>query len=106
MIVVTTSWAPVNAFSHPGMKPYTAPASSPARIAAGMAIHGLASARITPAAVAPKAPIRNWPRPPMLKRPALKPMPTASPARISGVASTMVVIQALKLPSDPSTRAQ
>jgi len=37
-------------------------------------------------AIAPIAPIRNWPRPPMLKSPALKPRPTPSPARMSGVA--------------------
>ena len=35
MIVVTTSWAPVEALSTPGMKPQTAPAAMPASSASG-----------------------------------------------------------------------
>ena len=38
MIVVTTSCAPVHAFSAPGMKPHAAPKRAPAPMATGIAI--------------------------------------------------------------------
>ena len=44
MIVVTTSCAPVHAFSAPGMKPHAAPSSAPAATAAGIAMIGGAPA--------------------------------------------------------------
>ncbi len=85
MIVVTTSCAPETALRKPGMKPARAPARAPASKASGMAIHGPVEppiAEIT--ATEAMEPIRNWPRPPMLNSPALKPTATPRPPRISG----------------------
>ena len=79
MIVVTTSWAPVHAFSAPGMKPHAAPKRAPAPMATGIAIQGDAPATAAPTAAAPRAPRRNWPWAPILNSPALKPSPTAMP---------------------------
>ena len=42
------------------------------------------------------APSRNWPWPPMLNRPALKPRPTDRPPRMSGVASASVLTIAVE----------
>ena len=44
-----------------------------------MAISGEPSRNMTPTMTAPRAPMRNWPVAPMLKRPALKASPTDSP---------------------------
>src|SRR5687767_14334246 len=40
----------------------------------------------------------------MLKRPALRPRPTARPPNISGAAETSVLAIALRLPKDPARR--
>ena len=58
----------------------------PARSATGIAMTGLLWLRAAPTAAAATAPMRNWPWPPMLKRPALKQRPTERPTRIRGVA--------------------
>ena len=104
MIVVTTSWAPVHAFSAPGMKPHAAPKRAPAPMATGIAIQGDAPATAAPTAAAPTAPRRNWPWAPILNSPALKPSPTAMPARMSGVAATIVNTMPRTLPNAPSNR--
>ena len=49
-----------------------------------------AVARAAPTPAAAVAASRNWPSPPILNRPALKPIPTASPPRTSGVAWRIV----------------
>jgi len=59
MIVVTTSCAPVQALSAPGMKPHSAPAAAAASIAIGMATSPGAVAKIDPMPAAMTAPIRN-----------------------------------------------
>ncbi len=63
-----------------------APARHAGADAAGMATIGgeAASSRRRPRRR--RAPMRNWPWAPMLKSPALKPRPTASPVRTRGVA--------------------
>ena len=66
-----------------------------------MATHGLASLSAMAATEAHSAPSRNWPCAPMLNRPPLKPMPTARPARISGVALTSVLTIEFSEPTDP-----
>ena len=104
MIVVTTSCAPVHAFSAPGMKPHPAPVRAPAPIATGTAMSGGAPATEAPTAAAPTAPMRNWPCAPMLKSPALKPSPTAKPPRMSGAAATIVKVIPRALPNAPSSR--
>ena len=101
MIVVTTSWAPDHAFKAPGIQPHAAPAAIPASRAAVMAIGAGAVARAAPTPAAAVAARRNWPSPPMLKSPALKPIPTASPPRTSGVASRIVVKIADSDPIEP-----
>ena len=105
MIVVTTSWAPDKAFRAPGIQPQAAPASIPARRAAVIAIGAGAVARAAPTPAAAVAARRNWPCPPMLNRPALKPTPTASPPRTSGVAWRIVLRMADSEPNAPWSRA-
>ena len=95
MIVVTTSWAPVNALSAPGMKPQAAPAMQPARMAVAMASGPGHDATAAPVPADARAPMRNWPSAPMLKRPALNAMPTDSPPRTSGAAWTIVLTRPL-----------
>ena len=76
------------------MKPAAAPKSPPTSRAKGIVIHGPALPPIAVAtAIDPTAPMRNWPRPPMLNSPALKPRAIPSPARINGVAYTSVDVQ-------------
>ena len=94
MIVTTTSWAPVKAFNAPGMNPYNAPPSAPAVIAIVSATGTGRSATAAPASAAKKPPTSTWPVPPMLKSPALKPTPTASPVRTSGPAAAIVFVSA------------
>ena len=94
MIVTTTSWAPVNAFSAPGMNPYSAPPSAPAVIAIASAAGAGRSATVAPASAAKKPPTSTWPVPPMLNSPALKPTPTASPVRTNGPAAAIVFVSA------------
>ena len=87
MMVVTTSWAPDVALRKPGMKPAKPPSAAPTSSASGIVIQGPASLPIqVTTAMAPTAPIRNWPRPPMLKSPARKPIATPRPASTRGVA--------------------
>ena len=105
MIVVTTSWAPDHAFRAPGIQPQNAPAAIPARTAAVIATGAGAVARAAPTPAAAVAARRNWPSPPMLKRPALKPIPTARPPRTSGVAWRIVLRTAVSDPSEPSSSA-
>ena len=65
-----------------------------------IAIGAGAVARAAPTPAAAVAASRNWPWPPMLKRPALKPTPTASPPRTSGVAWRIVLRMAVCEPND------
>src|SRR6476659_6295704 len=102
MIVVTTSWAPVRAFSSPGMKPQNPPTIAPARIDARIARGAGQVATAAPVPAPATAPIRNWPWAPMLNKPALKPTPTASPPRLSGPAWTSVLTRPLTLPRRPA----
>ena len=74
---------------------------SPAVTASGIAMMGGWSATATPTTTAPRAPMRNWPPAPMLKRPALKPRATDSPASTRGTVSSSVLTMALRLPTDP-----
>jgi len=76
------------------MKPAAAPKSPPTSSAKGIVIHSPRSRRSQwRTAIDPTAPMRNWPRPPMLNSPALKPRAIPSPARINGVAYTSVDVQ-------------
>jgi len=61
MIVVTTSWAPENALSAPGIQPHAAPASIPASNDAVIAIGAGAVARAAPTPAAAVAASRNCP---------------------------------------------
>ena len=106
MIVVTTSWAPETALRKPGMNPVIPPAIIPNASATGMATIGGAELTATPAATAPRAPIRNWPWAPMLNSPALKPTATDRPPRTSGAVATSVFRMAPGLPNEPSSRAR
>ena len=96
MIVVTTSWAPDSALRAPGIQPQNAPASIPASKCRqdrdGRRCRRQGGADPGRAAVAAS---RNWPCPPILNRPALKPSPTASPPRTSGVAWRIVLRMAV-----------
>ena len=131
--MVTTSWAPDVAFSAPGMKPAKAPKSVATTSASTQSLRATLAPRswanfccrmplistvstivagpgkLLPKSVttviAPMVPIRNWPRPPMLKSPALKPRPTPSPARISGVEYTSVDVMPFSEPTAPDQRA-
>ena len=59
----------------------------------------------TPTATAARAPIRNCPCAPMLKRPPLNASPTERPASTSGVVNTRVLTMASKLPTAPLNSA-
>src|SRR5262245_13034333 len=106
MIVVTTSWAPDHALSAPGIQPQKAPAAMPASRAAVIVIGAgaVASAAPTPAAAVPAS--RNWPRPPMLNRPALNPIPTPRPPRTRGADWRIVLLIAPMDPNDPWRSAE
>src|SRR2546426_8624076 len=104
MIVVTTSCAPVRALRKPGMKPNAAPPSAPATIALGTGRAAGVPGRRAPTPAAANAPTRNWPGTPILKRPALKPSPTASPPKIRGAAATRVLAIPVPLPKAPASR--
>ena len=77
------------------MKPRPAPASAPAVSASVTAMGDGRPATTAPTPAAPVAPNRNWPWTPMLNRPPLNASPTASPPRISGVAWTSELDQAV-----------
>src|SRR3989441_174134 len=98
MNVVTTSWAPVHAFNAPGMNPQSPPTIAPARTEAVMAAGAGQLATAAPVPAPATAPMRNCPVAPMLKRPALKPTPTARPPRTSGPACTSVLTRPLMMP--------
>ena len=87
------------------MKPQAMPPSMPAMSETGIATHGLASFSAMAATAAHSAPSRNWPWAPMLNRPPLKPMPTARPARTSGVALTSVLTIEFSEPTEPCSSA-
>ena len=52
-----------------------------------------------------ESPTKTCPDPPMLKSPALKPTPTASPVKTSGVAATSVLTIPFSLPNAPLSSA-
>ena len=56
-------------------------------------------ADLTPNQVANMAPKMNWPWPPMLNRPALKAIAMPRETMISGVATVMVSVMGLIMPS-------
>src|SRR5579875_1888153 len=89
MIVTITSWAPVRAFRMPGMNPPMAPPTAPAITTSGMWMMA-GRCHWNPTYVAAIAPAISCPWPPMLNTPVEKPTATPMPARISGVADTMV----------------
>ena len=60
---------------------------------------------MVPTIAAQKPPISSCPFAPMLNSPALKPMATERPVKISGVAALRVFAMALGLPSAPSSIA-
>src|SRR2546430_17147894 len=103
MIVVTTSWAPVNDLRNPGIAPYAAPTAIAASRATGMATIPGAWASHAPIAAAARPPVRDWPRAPMLTGPALTADPTPSPARASGAGLTMVEMIAANDPNEHPT---
>ena len=88
------------------MNPIAAPATMPPSKASGIATIGGWEATAPPTATAPNAPIRNWPWAPMLKRPALKPTPTARPPSRSGVAATRELTIAEGEPNEPWISAE
>ena len=81
------------ALSRPGMKPHAAPARKPESIISGIVTNagvpaGTSGRNTT--ALAPHAPIRNWPSAPMFHSRIRKASAQARPVRISGVALTSV----------------
>ena len=85
MIVEITSLAPVLAFRNPAIPPHSAPASVPSTIASRMWRKPGSPSNDEPTQTPIYSPMKYWPWPPMLNRPARNAYATAMPVRISGV---------------------
>ena len=107
MMVTMTSWAPVVAFSTPGMPPHSPPPTAPARITIGTSrIPGTSWRKLNvPTQAASVAPMRIWPSAPMLKSPARKAKATARAAPMNGVERAERGRDAVGLPNMPRRSA-
>ena len=88
------------------MKPQIAPPIAPQMIASGRWMTSGRPVKVKPARTASMPPMSSWPSPPMLNRPARKARATASPVKMSGVASVSVCEIARSDPTDPCRRAR
>ena len=84
MIVEITSLTPRVTLSTPAMPAHSAPTTI-ATSMMNVTWSGAGSSTAAPAAAAMSAAIRYWPSTPMLNRPILNPIATATPAMNSGV---------------------
>ncbi len=72
------------------------PPAMPARMTRGTWIT-VGADTLAPATAATSAPMAYWPSTPMLNRPALKPIATARPAKMNGVARPKMNANELRL---------